>query len=798
MIRQENFMLRRYHVTKDKKIRKNLKKIKEQIEILQELSQDELLQQVQRLKNAATGEKELNAILPEAFALAAVASSRTLGFMPFDCQYEGGMILHQGRIAEMKTGEGKTLVATMPVFLNALTGKGVQVVTVNEYLAKRDMEEMSQVYGYLGLSTGLSLSGMTSEEKKAAYACDITYVTNSELGFDYLRDNMVMDDKDRVLRGLHYVVIDEVDSILIDEARTPLVIAGPGRANTAMISACDIFVKGLTRGNDLKKMSKIDLLSGIEAEETGDFSVDEKEKRIVLTAEGIEKAEKYFRVENLADASNVELQHRIDKALFANYLQKKDRDYIVRNGEVMIVDEFTGRVMDGRRFADGLHQALEAKEGVVIQNENDTLATITYQNFFNKFDKKCGMTGTAKTEETEFRSVYGMDVVQIPTNRPVIRIDEPDRIFCTLSEKYSAVIEDIKEAHEKGTPVLVGTADIAVSERISSLLQKEGISHHVLNAKNDELEAGIISCAGEYGAVTVATNMAGRGTDIKLDEKARKAGGLRVIGVQRHESRRIDNQLIGRSGRQGDPGSSIFYLSLEDDLLRLFGGDKIKAFMSAPGMTDNGEIPSGMLSKAVTKAQKNIEGMHFDIRKNLLKYDEVMNEQRDIVYEQRNAILRSSSQKDNLRFMMEKEIAALVTNRSQKSLDMLLKQRTFDMAKEKSYQSIEKRALDAFDDKMSKIPNAFGDAEFQRLLLSVLDQYFREHVEDMSALQNSIGLNAYANKDPYTEYRLRAYDAFEKMLGDVTFMVLLRVFSLPEVVSTNVNGVQVIAETMVL
>lgn len=791
-------MFGRYKISSDKKIQRNLKKIREQEKLLQDLSQEDLLEHVQMLKNAATGEKALDVILPEAFALVAVASCRALGLMPFDCQYEGGMILHRGQIAEMKTGEGKTLVATLPVFLHALEGKGVQVVTVNEYLAKRDMEEMSQVYGYLGLTTGLSLSGMTPEEKKAAYACDITYVTNSELGFDYLRDNMVMDENEKVLRGLHYVVIDEVDSILIDEARTPLVIAGPGRANTAMISACDLFVKGLTRGNDLKKLSKIDMLSGIEAEETGDFSVDEKEKRIVLTAQGIEKAEKYFHVANLADASNVELQHRIDKALFANYLQKKDRDYIVRNGEVMIVDEFTGRVMDGRRFADGLHQALEAKENVPIQNENDTLATITYQNFFNKFDKKCGMTGTAKTEETEFRSVYGMDVIQIPTNRPVIRVDEPDRIFCTLNGKYSAVVDDIRVSHEKGIPVLVGTADIAVSEKISSLLRKEGIAHHVLNAKNDELEAGIISCAGEYGAVTVATNMAGRGTDIKLDDRAREAGGLRVIGVQRHESRRIDNQLVGRSGRQGDPGSSIFYLSLEDDLLRLFGGDKIKAVMSSPGMTDGDEIPSGMLSKAVTRAQKNIEGMHFDIRKNLLKYDEVMNEQRDIVYEQRDAILRSSSQKDNLRFMMEKEIAHISEERNQKTLDMLLKQRTFLMSEEKSYQNIEKKALEAFDDKMSKIPVAIGDQEIKRLLLSVLDQYFREHVEDMSALQNSIGLNAYANKDPYTEYRLRAYDAFEKMLGNVSFTVLLRIFSLPEVISTSVNGVQVVSETMVI
>lgn len=791
-------MFGRYQITSDHKIRKNLKRIREQLESLQEASQEQLQQRVRQLKNAATEEKELDAMLPEAFALVAAASKRTLGLTPFDCQYEGGMILHQGRIAEMKTGEGKTLVATMPVFLNALEEKGAQVVTVNEYLARRDMEEMSQVYGYLGLTTGLSLSGMTQEEKKAAYACDITYVTNSELGFDYLRDNMVMDENDKVLRGLHYAVIDEVDSILIDEARTPLVIAGPGMANTAMISACDLFVKGLTRGNDLKRISKIDLLSGVEAEETGDFSVDEKEKRIVLTAEGVAKAESFFKVDNLSDASHVELQHRIDKALFANYLQKKDRDYIVHDGEVMIVDEFTGRVMDGRRFADGLHQALEAKENVPIQAENDTLATITYQSFFNKFDKKCGMTGTAKTEETEFRSVYGMDVVQIPTNRPVIRVDEPDRIFCTKNDKYRAVIEDVKSAHEKGVPVLVGTADIAVSETISSLLQKEGIAHHVLNAKNDALEADIISGAGKHGAITVATNMAGRGTDIKLDPEAKAAGGLRVIGVQRHESRRIDNQLVGRSGRQGDPGSSIFYLSLEDDLLRLFGGDKIKNFMSAPGMTAGGEIPSSMLAKAINKAQKNIEGMHFEIRKSLMEYDEVMNEQRDIVYQQRDIVLRSSSQIDNLRFMMEKEIALLYADGSQESLDLLLKRRSFSMKDEPSYQAVETKALDAFDDKISKIPDAFGDAEFKAILLSVLDRDFREHVESMSSLQNSIGLNAYANKDPYTEYRLRAYNAFEKMLGNVMFSVLLRIFSLPEVVSSNVNGVQVVSETVIL
>ena len=781
-----------------KKNRKLVKNVREKIEQYKDYNQERLRELTTKLREEVQGGKSLDSVLPTAFALTAIASKNVLNMMPFDCQIEGGIILHQGRIAEMRTGEGKTLVATMPVFLNALEGKGVHVVTVNEYLAKRDMEEMGQVYGYLGLTTGLSLSGMSPEAKRAAYACDITYVTNSELGFDYLRDNMVIDRKEKVLRGLHYVVIDEVDSILIDEARTPLVIAGPGRGNTAIITACDFFVKSLTRGNDIQKMSKIDMLSGLIAEETGDYAVDEKEKRVVLTAQGIEKAEQFFKVENLSDASNVELQHRIDKALYANSLQKKERDYIVRNGEVMIVDEFTGRVMDGRRFADGLHQALEAKEGVTIQDENETLATITYQNFFNKFEKKCGMTGTAKTEELEFRTVYGINVVPIPTNRPIARKDETDRIFTTLDAKYAAIVEDIKKSHANGVPILVGTADIAVSEHISSLLAKEGITHHVLNAKNNELEAEIISHAGTYGAVTVATNMAGRGTDIKLDDKAREAGGLRVIGAQRHESRRIDNQLIGRSGRQGDPGSSIFYLSLEDDLLRLFGGDKIKMMMSQPGLLTGEEIPAGMLAKAITRAQKNIEGMHFDIRKNLLKYDEVMNEQREIIYEQRDEILACSSQTDNLRFMLEKEIGTIYEDRNQKALDMILGRRTFKLDEAGGYKFVEEKALDALTEKMNGISDRVGDLQLRHLILSTIDQAFREHVEDMSALQNSIGLNAYANKDPYTEYRYRAYEAFEKMLSNVVFVILQRLFSIPEIVVSEVNGVQIISETTTL
>ena len=781
-----------------KKNRKLVKNVREKIEQYKDYNQERLRELTTKLREEVQGGKSLDSVLPTAFALTAIASKNVLNMMPFDCQIEGGIILHQGRIAEMRTGEGKTLVATMPVFLNALEGKGVHVVTVNEYLAKRDMEEMGQVYGYLGLTTGLSLSGISPEAKRAAYACDITYVTNSELGFDYLRDNMVIDSKEKVLRGLHYVVIDEVDSILIDEARTPLVIAGPGRGNTAIITACDFFVKSLTRGNDIQKMSKIDMLSGLIAEETGDYAVDEKEKRVVLTAQGIEKAEQFFKVENLSDASNVELQHRIDKALYANSLQKKERDYIVRSGEVMIVDEFTGRVMDGRRFADGLHQALEAKEGVTIQDENETLATITYQNFFNKFEKKCGMTGTAKTEELEFRTVYGINVVPIPTNRPIARKDETDRIFTTLDAKYAAIVEDIKKSHANGVPILVGTADIAVSEHISSLLAKEGITHHVLNAKNNELEAEIISHAGTYGAVTVATNMAGRGTDIKLDDKAREAGGLRVIGAQRHESRRIDNQLIGRSGRQGDPGSSIFYLSLEDDLLRLFGGDKIKMMMSQPGLLTGEEIPAGMLAKAITRAQKNIEGMHFDIRKNLLKYDEVMNEQREIIYEQRDEILACGSQADNLRFMLEKEIGAIYEDRNQKALDMILGRRTFKLDEAGGYKTVEEKALDALTEKMNGISDRVGDLQLRHLILSTIDQAFREHVEDMSALQNSIGLNAYANKDPYTEYRYRAYEAFEKMLSNVVFVILQRLFSIPEIVVSEVNGVQIISETTTL
>ena len=614
------------------------------------LSDDELRAKTDEFKKRLNEGETLDDILPEAYAAVREGARRSLGMEPFRVQLIGAIILHQGRIAEMRTGEGKTLVA----------GRGVHVVTVNDYLAKRDAEWMGQVYTFMGLTVGVVLNSMSSEERQEQYGCDITYVTNNELGFDYLRDNMAIYKKQLVLRELHYAIIDEVDSVLIDEARTPLIISGQSGKSTKIYEACDILAKQMKRGEDMEDLSKIDAIMGVEREETGDFIVNEKDKVVNLTAEGVSKVEKFFHIPNLADPENLEIQHCIILALRANNLMHKDHDYIVKDDQVLIVDEFTGRVMPGRRYSDGLHQAIEAKENVKVKKESKTLATITFQNFFNKFDKKCGMTGTALTEEREFREIYGMDVIEIPTNKPVIRKDHQDAVYKTKKEKYKAVVEAVKEAHAKGQPVLVGTITIQVSEDVSKMLRREGIPHNVLNAKFHEMEAEIVAQAGQHGAVTIATNMAGRGTDIKLDEEAKAAGGLKIIGTERHESRRIDNQLRGRSGRQGDPGESRFYISLEDDLMRLFGSDRMIAMFNALKIPEGEEISHKSLTKAVEGAQKKIEANNFGIRKNLLDYDQVMNEQREIMYKQRRQVLDGESMRDSILNMISEIVERAV------------------------------------------------------------------------------------------------------------------------------------------
>ncbi|HAL03071.1 MAG TPA: preprotein translocase subunit SecA, partial [Lachnospiraceae bacterium] len=613
---------------------------------MQALSDDQLRGKTQEFKKRLSEGETLDDILPEAFAVVREAAKRVLNMEHYRVQLIGGIILHQGRIAEMRTGEGKTLVSTSAAYLNALEGKGVYIVTVNDYLAKRDAEWMGQVHEFLGLKVGVVLNDMTNDERREAYKCDITYVTNNELGFDYLRDNMVIYKEQLVLRGLHYAIIDEVDSVLIDEARTPLIISGQSGKSTKLYEVCDVLARQLKRGEDVGELSKMDAIMGIEQEETGDFVVNEKDKVINLTAQGISKVENFFKIENLADPENLEIQHHVMLALRANNLMYKDQDYVVSDDQVLIVDSFTGRIMPGRRFSDGLHQAIEAKEHVKVKRESKTLATITFQNFFNKFEKKAGMTGTALTEEREFREIYGMDVIEIPTNRPVARIDHQDAVYKTKKEKLHAIVEAVKEAKEKGQPVLVGTINIDASEEISRLLQKEGIQHKVLNAKFHEMEAEIVADAGIHGAVTIATNMAGRGTDIKLDEESKKLGGLKIIGTERHESRRIDNQLRGRSGRQGDPGESKFYISLEDDLMRLFGSDTLIKVFNSLGIPENQEIEHKMLTKAIENAQKKIESNNFGIRKNLLEYDQVMNEQREIIYAERLRVLNGESMRD--------------------------------------------------------------------------------------------------------------------------------------------------------
>ena len=631
-----------------KRIRGDVDRVESLRPAMQALTDEELRAKTDEFKKRLQDGETLDDILVEAYAAVREGARRALDMEPFRVQVIGGIILHQGRIAEMRTGEGKTLVATMPAYLNALEGRGVHIVTVNDYLAKRDAEWMGQVYRFMGLTVGVVLNSMTPQERQEAYRCDITYVTNNELGFDYLRDNMSIYKEQLVLRELHYAIIDEVDSVLIDEARTPLIISGQSGKSTKIYEACDILAGQMKRGADVEDLSKIDAIMGIEREETGDFIVNEKDKLVNLTAEGVAKVERFFRIENLADPENLEIQHCIILALRAHNLMHRDHDYIVKDDQVLIVDEFTGRVMPGRRYSDGLHQAIEAKEHVKVKRESRTLATITFQNFFNKFDKKCGMTGTALTEEREFREIYGMDVIEIPTNRPVIRFDDQDAVYKTKKEKFRAVVQAVKEAYEKGQPVLVGTITIQVSEEVSKMLKKAGIPHNVLNAKFHEMEAEIVAEAGRHGAVTIATNMAGRGTDIKLDEEARAAGGLKIIGTERHESRRIDNQLRGRSGRQGDPGESRFYISLEDDLMRLFGSDRMIAMFNALNIPEDQEITHKSLSKAIEGAQKKIENNNFGIRKNLLDYDQVMNEQREIIYAQRREVLDGKSMRDSV------------------------------------------------------------------------------------------------------------------------------------------------------
>ena len=752
------------------------------------LTDEQLKDKTKEYKTRLAQGETLDDLLPEAYATVREAGRRVLNMEHFRVQLIGGIILHQGRIAEMKTGEGKTLVSTLPAYLNALEGKGVHVVTVNDYLAARDAEWMGAIHEFLGLKVGIVLNSMKPEERKAAYACDITYVTNNELGFDYLRDNMAIYKEQLVLRDLHYAIIDEVDSVLIDEARTPLIISGQSGKSTSLYEACDILARQLKRGDDVGEFSKMDAIMGIEQEENGDFVVNEKDKVVNLTAEGIEKVEKFFHIENLADPENLEIQNNIILALRAHNLMHRDKDYVVKDDQVLIVDEFTGRIMPGRRYSDGLHQAIEAKEHVKVKRESKTLATITFQNFFNKFEKKSGMTGTALTEEKEFRDIYGMDVVEIPTNRPVIRKDLHDAVYKTKKEKLNAIVEAVKEAHAKGQPVLVGTITIEASEQLSGMLRREGIQHKVLNAKFHELEAEIVADAGIHGAVTIATNMAGRGTDIKLDEEAKAAGGLKIIGTERHESRRIDNQLRGRSGRQGDPGESRFYISLEDDLMRLFGSEKMISMFNALGIPEGQEIEHKMLSKAIENAQKKIEGNNFGIRKNLLEYDQVNIEQREIIYAERRRVLDGESMRDVIYKMITDIVDNTVDmvigeeNDSEEwnlaelnslllpiiPLEPITKERISKPKKDSLKQQLKEEAVRFYETKEAEFPEPEMIREAERVvLLKVIDRKWMNHIDDMDQLRQGIGLQAYGQRDPLVEYKMNAYEMFENMTESI-------------------------------
>ena len=798
---------------KSKREIKRLSKMVDAIEALDEkmqaLSDDELRAKTQEFKDRLTAGETLDDLLVEAFAVVREAADRVLHMKPYRVQLMGGIVLHQGRIAEMKTGEGKTLVSTLPAYLNALEGKGVHIVTVNDYLAERDANWMGQVHRFLGLSVGVILNEYNNADRKAAYDCDITYITNNELGFDYLRDNMIMYKKDLVQRDLHYAIVDEVDSVLIDEARTPLIISGQGTKSTDLYKACDVLAQNMERGTSDGELSKIDAIMGIDIEEDGDFLVNEKDKQIMLTAEGVKKVEEFFHIKNLANPKNLEIQHNVILALRAHNLMFKDKDYVVKDDEVLIVDEFTGRIMPGRRYSDGLHQAIEAKEHVEIKDESRTLATITFQNFFNKYDKKAGMTGTAKTEEKEFIDIYGMDVVEIPTNKPVARIDHEDSVYLTKKEKLNAVVEEIEKTHKTGQPVLVGTVNIAVSEELSSLLAKKEIKHSVLNAKFHKFEAEIISHAGEKGAVTIATNMAGRGTDIKLGEGVTELGGLKIIGTERHESRRIDNQLRGRAGRQGDPGESKFYLSLEDDLMRLFGSEKMMKVYKALKVPEGHEIQDKSVSKQIEKAQKRIESNNFGIRRSLLDYDKVNNEQREEIYKERRRVLNGESMRDVIYKMINdvvkdnvemvagiKPLAQLDLNQLNITLRSeipLAKITLSDEEKKKNdkrnfIERLQKEALEVYHKKEKEF-NEFtkvnrpddvelgeedaalyndGIREIERvILLKVIDSKWMNHIDNMEQLRESIGLQAYAQKDPVVQYKFIGYDMFKEMAKNV-------------------------------
>ena len=770
-----------------KRIDPIIKKILSYDETMSAMSDEELKAQTPKFKERLAQGESLDQILPEAYATVREAAWRVNKMKHFPVQLIGGVVLHQGRIAEMRTGEGKTLVSTCPAYLNALAGKGVHIVTVNDYLAKRDAEWMGRIHEFLGLSVGVVLNSMTTEERQAAYNCDITYVTNNELGFDYLRDNMAVYKNQQVLRGLHYCIIDEVDSVLIDEARTPLIISGQSGKSTKLYEVCDVLARQLQRGEESAEFSKLDAILGEEIEETGDFIVNEKEKTVNLTQQGVHKVEQFFHIQNLADPQNLEIQHCVILALRANNLMHRDKDYVVKDDEVLIVDEFTGRIMPGRRYSDGLHQAIEAKEHVNVKRESKTLATITFQNFFNKFDKKAGMTGTAQTEEKEFRNIYYMDVICIPTNKPVQRIDLDDAVYKSKKEKFQAVVDEAVRIHETGAPVLIGTINIDTSELISGMLKRRGIKHNVLNAKFHELEAAIVADAGQHGAVTIATNMAGRGTDIKLDPEALAAGGLHIIGTERHESRRIDNQLRGRAGRQGDPGQSQFFISLEDDLMRLFGSERLMNMFEALGVPEGEQIHHKMLSNAIEKAQEKIELNNYGIRENLLKYDEVNNEQRDVIYAEREKVLNG----DDLRPTIINFIQDIIENyvdanvpedATAKDWDLsglndtlmsiiplpklqLTEEQFNSMTKNEFKQLLKEEAIKLYEQKEASFPNPEQLREVERvILLRVIDQKWMNHIDDMDIIRDGIGLQAYGQKDPLVEYKIQGY----QMFGDMT------------------------------
>ena len=771
-----------------KRIMPLVDKIEELRPTMQAMTDEELKDQTRKFKERLAEGETLDDLLPEAFASVREASKRVLNMEHYRVQLIGGIILHQGRIAEMRTGEGKTLVSTCPAYLNALEGKGVHIVTVNDYLAKRDAEWMGKVHEFLGLKVGVILNSMKNDERREQYACDITYVTNNEDGFDYLRDNMVIYKEQLVQRELHYAIIDEVDSVLIDEARTPLIISGQSGKSTKLYEVCDILARQLQRGEASGEMTKMTAIMGEEIVETGDFIVNEKDKVVNLTEEGVKKVEKFFHIENLADPENLEIQHNVILALRAHNLMFRDQDYVVKDDQVLIVDEFTGRIMPGRRYSDGLHQAIEAKEHVKVRRESKTLATITFQNFFNKYAKKAGMTGTALTEEQEFREIYGMDVIEIPTNRPVQRVDLDDAVYMTKKEKFRAVVEEIKKAHAKNQPVLVGTITIETSELLSNMLRREGIAHQVLNAKFHELEAEIVAQAGVAGAVTIATNMAGRGTDIKLDEEARAAGGLKIIGTERHESRRIDNQLRGRSGRQGDPGESRFYISLEDDLMRLFGSEKLMSVFSSLGVAENEQIEHKMLSSAIEKAQRKIESNNYGIRKNLLEYDQVNNEQREIIYKERRRVLDGDNMRD--------AICKMITDTVENTVDMCIsdevdsdewdlielntilqpiipvktitKEDVKGIRKNQLKQNLKEEAIKLYEVKEAEFAEPEQIRELERVvLLKVIDRKWMDHIDDMEQLRQGIGLQAYGQRDPKVEYKMSAFEMFDEMIAGI-------------------------------